>query len=209
MTARMIIADDHIAIREGVKHILRSHPDFAIEAEAATLEDLVAALCVQPFDLLLLDLSLGEGNASEMISKIRVPAPALPIVVYTMYPEDDLAARLFGAGISGYVTKDSSPEVLVDALRRVSTGRKYVSPRIAELLARDESAADRPRHDLLSEREMQVLLMTAEGKSLKEIGAVLGVSLKTVSTYRTRTMEKLRVDTSADLIRYAIQHRLR
>lgn len=207
MTARILIADDHVAVREGVKQILRPHREFQVEAEVATLAELLAALSSRTFDLLILDLSLGDGNASELFALIRTPAPSLPIVVYTMYPEDELAARLFASGIDAYITKDSSPEILIAALRSVASGRKYVTPRIGELLAR-EGARNRPRHDLLSEREMQVLLMTAEGKSLKEIGVALGVSLKTVSTYRARTLVKLGLSTSADLIRYAIQHRL-
>ena len=208
MTASAIlIADDHIAVREGLKHILGRHADLAVSGEAATLEELLTELERRTFDLLLLDLSL-PGTATEtMLTKIKSIAPALPILVYTMYPEDRAAARLLLEGVSGYVTKDSSPDTLVHAVRRVLGGRRYISATLAEELA--AAAEERPAHDALSDREMQVLVHMTNGKSLKEIATMLDVSLKTVSTYRRRTIEKLGLRTNADLIRYAIIHRLR
>jgi len=205
---RILIADDHVAVREGIRHMLLTATDVAVCGVAATQEELLASIDDESFSLLLLDLSLGGNNISELLARIHELAPSLRIVVYTMYPEDEFAARLFAEGISGYVTKDSSPEVLIDAIRRVVRGGKYVSPQLAEVLAREAGRRNRPIHEQLSEREMEVLIMTADGKSLKEMGQALGVSLKTVSTYRSRTLQKLGVTSNADLIRYALVNRL-
>jgi two-component system invasion response regulator UvrY len=207
---RLLIADDHIAIREGIKQILRSHPDLIVAAEAASLADVIAALTREPFDLVLLDLSLGDSRGSEMLAQIRAARGGVPILVYTMYPEDEFAARLFWEGIAGYVTKDAEPHVLIEAIHRVAGGGRFVSSRLAEELARDAARRNRPAHEMLSEREMEVLVMTSEGKSLKEIATRLGgVSLKTVSTYRARMMKKLGLRTNADAIRYALVNRIR
>ena len=205
---RILIADDHVAIREGIRQMLGRSAGIEVRATAATAEEVYAAVRAHEFDVIVLDLSLGSGPTNEVIARLHELAPDVPVLVYTMYPEDEYAARLFADGIAGYVTKDSPPDVLIEAIRRVRAGGRYVSRQLAEVLAANAGRRARTPHEQLSEREMQVLVMTAEGRSLKEIGTALGVSLKTVSTYRTRTLQKLGLTTNADLIRYAITNRL-
>jgi len=201
---QILVADDHVAVREGIRQIVEHAPDLQVHGMASTLSEVISALKTQRFDVVILDLSLGEGRPADMVASVRATRDDVPLLVYTMYPEDEFAARLFSAGISGYVTKDAPPETLVDAIRKVGRGGRYVSAKLGELLAAEAGRRSRPRHVELSDRELQVLVMTAEGKSLKEIGLRLGVSLKTVSTYRTRTLQKLDLTNNADLIRYAI-----
>ncbi len=201
---RILIADDHVAVREGIRKILERASDLEVTGIASTLAELLSALHAHPFDVVLLDLSLGNPRPPEMVPQIRALAPNVPLLVYTMVPEGEVAVHLFAAGISGYVTKDTAPEILIDAIHRVGNGGRYVSATLGEILAAEAGRRQRPPHEQLSDRELQVLVMTAEGKSLKEIGGWLGVSLKTVSTYRTRTLLKLGLSNNADLIRYAI-----
>lgn len=204
---RLLVADDHPVVREGLKRIVAACEDMRVVGEARDGEEALATSRATPADVLLLDLSMPGPGFLETLRRLRVECPGLRVLVLSVHPEEDYAARALKAGASGYLTKDHSPEELADAIRCVHEGGRYLSPAVGErlkyLLDADEG---RPPHTTLSEREFQVFRLLASGKSIKEIGATLGLSPKTVSTYRTRLFEKLRVGNDAELTRLAMHH---
>jgi len=206
---RLLVADDHPVVREGLKRIVAACEDMRVVGEARDGEEALATSRATPADVLLLDLSMPGPGFLETLRRLRVECPALRVLVLSVHPEEDYAARALKAGASGYLTKDHSPEELANAIRCVHEGGRYLSPGIGDrlryLFAADEG---RPPHTTLSEREFQVFRLLASGKSIKEIGATLGLSPKTVSTYRTRVLQKLQAKGNADLVRYAVTHQL-
>lgn len=206
---RVLLADDHGVVREGIRRLLEERNGFAVVAEAGTVPDLLAELRKAPVDVLVLDIRMPGPGIVETLREIKAIQPQARALVLTAYPEADYAVRVLRAGAAGYVTKDRSLEQLADAIRRVYRGGMYVSPSLGEALAARLGGSDRERaHDALSDREFQVLRGLAEGESLKSIAIRLAVSPKTITTYRARIFQKLSVRTNAELVRYALEHEL-
>ena len=206
---RLLIADDHPIVRAGLRRIAEVDRSIAVTAEAANGEETLAAMRDTVVDVVLLDVSMPGSPFSETLQRIRDDHPTVRVLVLSAHPEDQWAVRALRAGASGYLTKDHSPEQLVEAVRRVHRGGRYVSPSLAERLASHlgPDFAGAP-HEQLSDREFEVLRRLGAGRTVKEVAADLRLSPKTVSTYRTRLMEKMRFESTADLVRYAAQHGL-
>ena len=205
----VMICDDHPLFREGVKKILGRFHDIAVEGEAGSGPELLEALAVRRFDVVILDLSLPGQNGLDVLSRLRGIEGAPAVLILSMHPEAEYAVRALKAGAAGYVEKASVPEELITAIRRVASGGKYVSPGLAERLALElDGGRERAPHEDLSDREYQVLCLLALGKSLKEIAHELFLSPPTIGTYRSRVLQKLKLHNTAELIAYAIRHRL-
>jgi two-component system invasion response regulator UvrY len=206
---RIIIADDHAAIRRGVKDILADESDMEIGAEASTAQELLDLVRKQAWDAVVLDISLPGRSGLEVLSELKQERPSLPVLVHTMHSEDQFAVRALRAGAAGYLTKDSPPAELVKALRKIVAGGKYVGQSLAEKLAVNVDAnSDRAPHEALSDREFQVLRLLASGKTVSEIADGLSLSVKTISTYRSRILDKMKMKNNAELMRYALQHKV-
>lgn len=211
MAHRILIADDHAVVRQGLRAILSEHPDLEAAGEATTAPEVLDRVrdATDAWDLVLLDLSMPGGEGLETLSRLRSAAPNLPVLVLSMHPEDQLAARLLKAGADGYLNKEAASDELVIAIRRVLGGQKYVSPDLASRLASELGEdAGQPPHEALSDREFQVLRLLAGGRSVGDIAEELTLSPKTVSTYRSRLLEKMDMENTAQLIRYALEHDL-
>ena len=206
---RVVIADDHAIVRQGLRQILATHGDFEVVGEAANHGEVMQLLRRETCDVLLLDIAMPGKNGIDTLKQVRVEKPKLPVLVLSMYPEDQYAFRALKAGASGYLTKMTAADQLVDAIRTITRGRKYITPELAQSLAEsfDRDTEIEP-HSLLSDREFQTLKLIATGKPLAQIGAELALSPKTVSVYRARLLAKLGLHTNADLTRYAIEHGL-
>ncbi|MCA1780088.1 MAG: response regulator transcription factor [Xanthomonadaceae bacterium] len=207
---RIMIADDHAIVREGLKRIIEEDTQLALVAEAANgHEALRLAREAQP-QVILLDISMPERSGLDALADIRKACPGAKVLILSMHPEEQYAIRCLKQGADGYMTKESAPELLLGAIRRLHSGGKYVSPSLAEKLAASLSNPDdqRPCHESLSERELQVLTMIGQGQTVGEIANHLCVSVKTVSTYRTRLLEKMDMDNNSQLMRYAIEYGL-
>lgn len=203
---RVLIADDHPVVREGLKHILAEQSDIAIVGEAATGDETLAAVRAEAVDVLLLDIAMPGPRFMHVLKQLKADHPRVAILVLSVYPEDQFALRAFRAGARGYLTKDHAPRQLITAIRHLHTGGRFVTPSLAERLVEElEQAPETEPLELLSGREHEVLLRLVAGKSAKTIGAELSLSPKTVSSYRTRILKKLSLGSNADLVRYAIQ----
>jgi len=206
---RVIIADDHAVVREGIRRILADAGDVEVVAEAADGTELLAQLERAPCDVVLLDLSMPGLPGLEALRTIRAVCPSLPILVLSMHPEEQYAARTIRLGASGYLDKAGKPSELIHALRIVAGGSMYVTPPVAEqLVDRARQASSQLPHEALSNREFEVVCLMAAGKKLSDIARELSISVKTVSTFRGRILEKLGLRTTAEIIRYAIEHGL-
>lgn len=206
---RIIIADDHAFLRQGVERILRKEFPTAQIDEVPDGEELVKKVMKTEYDLVISDVSMPGRGGMEALHAIKEIYPKLPVLMLSMYPEDHYAVRALKAGASGYLSKSMAPEELINAVRRVLMGRKYITPSIAEMLTEQftDDAGKLP-HETLSDREFEVLKLLAAGMGLSEIGKSLSISATTVSTYRTRILEKMNLKTNADLIRYAFENNL-
>ncbi len=206
---RVLIADDHPLLRNGLKHVLLQEPDFSPPGEAENAEQALERINEKPWDVIVLDITMPGRNGLETLSEIRRRHPALPVLMLSMHSEEHFAIRAIRAGASGYLTKNSAPGELIRAIRKVLTGRKYVSAALAEALANAvEAGDDRPLHESLSDREYHVVCRIASGKSVSEIADETSLSVKTISTYRARALEKMAMRTNAELTRYAIRNGL-
>ncbi len=206
---RVLIADDHAVVRRGLKQILGDTDDLIAAGEAANGMEVLRCVRAEPWDVLVLDLNMPAPSGVELIQTLRSEKPGLPILVMSMYPEDQFAARVLKAGASGYLTKDSAPEDLVRAIRKVCSGGTFISTSFAEQLAVGLKRTGQDLPDAtLTDREFEVLRRIASGESLTRIGRELGLSIKTISTYRHRLLQKLNLKSDADLVRYAVDHRL-
>lgn len=210
MPIRILIVDDHALLREGVKHILSEHPDLVVAGEASNGNDALAKLQAENWNAVVLDMSMPGKSGVELIKQMKAEKPKLPILVLSMHKEDLYAVRTLKAGASGYLCKDNAETQLAQAIRKVATGGLFISPAVAEKLAVEmlTGATDAPPHALLSDREYQIFQLIAGGKSVSDIGHELNLSVKTVSTHKTRLMQKLNVANVAELIRYGIRHGL-
>jgi len=208
-TIKILIADDHSLIREGLKKILKGASDMKVTAEAQNSQEVLEQVRKTSLDLVVLDISFPGRSGLEILKDLKQEFPKLPVLILSMHPEDRFATRSLMAGASGYLTKDCAAEELIHAIRRVVGGRKYVSASLSEQLAsRLETDAGKPLHETLSNREYQVLCMIALGKTAKDLAQELSLSVNTVNTYRARILEKMKMTKNAELIRYALQNRL-
>ncbi len=206
---RLIIADDHAVVRKGMKQILAETKDIVVTDEAVDGREALEKIRKNNYDMALLDISMPGRDGLEVLKEVKNLKPKLPVLMLSMYPEEQYAVRALRSGASGYVTKDSAPDELIAAIRKVSGGGRYVSESLAEKLALKLGAdLETPLHETLSDREYQVMCMIASGKTVKEIGEELSLSVKTVSTYRARILMKMRLKGNADLTRYAIDNKL-
>jgi two-component system invasion response regulator UvrY len=203
---KILLVDDHAIVRRGMRELLGEEFEAAEFEEAATGEEAIEIVKRSSFDLVVLDLSMPGRGGLDALKDIRSTSPRLPVLVLSQHAEEQYAIRAFRAGSAGYVTKDSAPDELVKAARKALAGGKYVSSSLAEHLAtRLASDPDQRVEDTLSDRELQVLRLLANGKTVKEIGAELALSEKTISTYRARILDKLNAKTNAELMRFALR----
>jgi two-component system, NarL family, invasion response regulator UvrY len=206
---RVVVVDDHPVVREGLKRIIAESPEFTIAGEAGDGEEALKVVREVPCDVVLLDITLPKKNGLEVLKQLKTEQPRTPVIVLSMHSEDEYAIRMLRSGAAGYLTKESTPAHLVTAIRKVLRGGRYVSTALAEKLAFNlQSDMDRPAHEALSDREYQILCMLSSGKTVSEIAADLSLSVKTISTYRVRVLEKLRLKNNAELTRYAIKQGL-
>ncbi len=207
---RVLIADDHAIVREGLKQIIADDTGFTVAGEAGDGHAAIQQSRSGAFDVVLLDITLPDRNGIDVLKQLKKEMPALPVLILTMHREDQYAIRALKAGASGYLNKQSAPAELVNALREVAAGRKYVSAALAQELAQQigSSESDKPAHASLSDREYQTLVMIASGKTVGEIATELALSVKTVSMYRARLLQKMQLRHNAELTHYAIRHRL-
>jgi len=206
---KVLIADDHAVFRRGLRETLAEFFFKITFGEAKTAQETVELVRRHDWDVVILDISMPGKSGLDVLDDLRRLRPRLPILLLSMHPEEQFARRALKAGAAGYLTKESVPEELKEAVRKVAAGGRYVSATLAEKLAVDlREGADTPLHELLSDREFQVLRMIASGKSVKDIAEELSLSVKTVSTYRARILEKSGMKTNAELIRYALQSQL-
>jgi two-component system, NarL family, invasion response regulator UvrY len=205
----VVIADDHPVVRAGLRQIVAAQPDMQLAGEAADGDEVLTVLAATSADVLLLDLTMPGAPFPALLKHVRARYPGLRVLVMSMHPEDQFAGRALREGAAGYLTKERTPQDLVEAIRKVTRGGTYVSPTLAEQLA---ASLDRGRpavpHEALSDREYEVLRLIGAGRAVGEIAAQLTISPKTVSTYRARILQKLGLRTNAELIRYALEHQL-
>ena len=206
---KILVADDHAIVREGLKQIVRETSDMEVAGEAADGRQVVQMVANDDWDVVLLDIGMPGKSGMDILKELKAERPGLPVLMLSMYPEEQYAVRALKAGASGYLTKESVPDELINAIRKVSAGGKYVSSSLAEKLAYDlEADVEKPLHETLSDREYQVMIMIAKGETIKDIADNLCLSIKTISTYRSRILEKMRMKNNAELMHYAIKHKL-
>ena len=206
---RLVLADDHAILREGLKQILLTQGDIQIVAEAADGHEVLKRVRELDFDVLVLDMSMPGKSGVELIKQVKAERPKLRVLVLTMHEEHQYAVRAIRAGASGYLTKEGASAQLVSAIRKVAAGGAYISAEVAERLALNAMPGARAAlHETLSDREFQVFRMLAEGKSVSDIAERLNLSVKTVSTHKANLMQKMGLATTGELIRYALAHRL-
>jgi len=205
----VLIADDHAVVRSGLRQFFASTEDIRVAAEAATGDEVLVLVRKGVCDVVLLDIALPDLNGLEVLKRVKRERPDLPVIIFSMYSEDEFAVPALNAGASGYLNKDSPPGQILTALRAVATDARYVSPAPpGKLLAGTVRRGKRLPHEALSAREMEVLLLLSKGIPLTKIGETLHVSVKTVSTYRSRVLEKLAIQSNAEVTRYVMQHKL-
>ena len=206
---RVLIADDHAIVRKGLARILADIPDTVILDEACNGEEALDMIARNDYDLVLLDISMPGKGGFEVLNEIRSSKPGVPVLMFSMHPEEQYALRALRSGASGYLTKESAADELLVAMRKVLGGGKYISDSLAEKLVfgllKD---VEKPLHETLSDRERQVLRMVAAGKTLSEIAAELSLNVQTISTFRARLLRKMRMKSNAELTHYAINNSL-
>jgi len=206
---KILVADDHVIVRQGLKQIVADTHDIVVAGEASDGHEVLGQVLKNDYDVVLLDITMPGRSGVDILKELKSRKPDLPVLVLSVHPEEQYAVRLLKAGAAGYLPKECVSEELIAAIRKVSLGGKYVSPYMAEKLAFDlETGAEKLPHQALSDREYQVMCMIASGKTVKEIAEELLLSTKTISTYRTRILLKMRMKNNAELIRYAIENRL-
>ncbi|WP_151636397.1 response regulator [Noviherbaspirillum aerium] len=207
---RIIIADDHAIVREGLKQILADSADMVVSGDAENGADAIKLARKDEADVLLLDISMPDRSGIEVLKQIKKEVPKLAVLMLSMHREDQYAIRSLKAGAAGYLNKQSAPAELVDAIRQVACGRKYISAALAQELANQVGDENRavPPHETLSDREYQTLIMIASGKTVSDIAGELSLSVKTISMYRSRLLQKMKLRHNAELTHYAIKNQL-
>lgn len=209
MMIRVLLVDDHTIFRTGLRRLLADEPDIRVTAEARDIAEMLGLLRRGEIDVVLLDVNMSGRSGLEAMPSIRAEFPQLPVLLLSMYPAEQYALVALRAGASGYLTKDVESEELVRAIHEVFAGRRYLSPAATQrLLLQPEPDSQQPPHLKLSAREHQIMLLIVQGLSLTDIGAKMFISVKTVSTYRTRILRKLGVESNAELVMYAVRHRV-
>lgn len=209
MLRKVLVADDHALIREGLKQIIADSGEFIVSAEAATGAIALQRMREQTLNLVLLDISLPDRNGIDVLRQARREIPGLPILILSMHREDQYAVRAIRAGAAGYLNKQSAPDELITAMRAVAAGRKYISQTLAQELAHHiDQGGVQVMHSTLSDREFQTLVMIASGKTVSQIAFELSLSVKTISMYRSRLLQKMRMQNNAELTHYALKHQL-
>ena len=206
---KVLVADDHAVVRRGLRQILAETSDVLVGGEAGTANDVLRLVGAERWDVVVLDVNMPGGNGIELIGQIRKERPGTPVLILTMYPEDQYAVRAIRAGAAGFLTKESAPDKLVEAVRKVAAGGRWVSPELAETLASHVAGeTSGAPHERLSDRELEVMKMIASGKSVSQVAQQLGLSVKTISTHRTRILKKMDLKTNSELTHYAIRNGL-
>jgi len=206
---KILIADDHPIVRQGLKQILSE--EFEIEAlgEAQNSQEVLELVRKKDWDIVVLDITMPGRGGIEVLKELKTQKPKLPVLILSMHPEDQYAVRVLKAGAAGYLTKESVQDELVKAIKKILGGGKYVSPSLAEKMAFDlETKTEKPLHETLSDREYQVMLLIGSGKTVSQIAEKLSLSAKTIDTYRTRILEKMKMKTNAELMHYVIKNKL-
>ena len=206
---KILIADDHAIVREGLKQILAETADMLVAGEATNGREVLERVRKEDFDLVLLDIAMPGKDGLETLKELKLEKSKLPVLVLSIYPEEQYAVRLLKAGAAGYLTKESAPEELIAAIRKVSQKGKYISASLAEKLAFYlETDVEKPVHEMLSDREHKVMLLIASGKTVTEIADEMCLSIKTISTYRVRALNKMGLKNNAEFTYYALKHGL-
>ena len=206
---RIAIIDDHPAVRKGLRQYFSEQTDFDVVGEASCGREAMDIVRRENVDVVVLDVSMPDQNGVDVLANIKARAPSLPVLMLSAFSEEQYAITLLRRGASGYLSKDCDPEEIVTAIRTVFRGRRYISASVAERLAEDlQNAVEGPVHDQLSERELQVFLRLAKGETISRMADSMSLSVKTVSTYRTRVMEKMKLETNSDLTYYALKQGL-
>jgi two-component system invasion response regulator UvrY len=206
---KILIADDHPVVRKGLKEIIEEAPDMIVGGEASNGGEVLQQVRKNDYNVVLLDISMPGRSGLEILKQLKSEKPGLSILILSIHPEEQYAVRVLKAGASGYLTKESAPSELLAAIRKASLGGKYISSTLAERLAFDlEIDAEKPLHETLSDREYEVMCMIASGKTISKIAEELFLSVKTISTYRSRILEKMKMKSNAELTHYTIKHRL-
>lgn len=203
---RILIADDHAIVRGGLRQIIATTSDIVVTAEAAQGAEVIDKLRSCALDLLLLDMTMPGISGVALIRRVRAEHPSLPVLVLSIHDEAQVASRALRAGATGYLTKDSDPEVLLSAIRKLADGGRFIDPKLVDAMVFDTQRGDVPPHEVLSDREFQVLQMLAAGRSINEIAQACALSAKTISTHKMRLMQKLGLSNNAEVIRFAIRH---
>jgi DNA-binding NarL/FixJ family response regulator len=206
---KVLVADDHAVVRRGLRQILAETPDIHVAGEAITAQDVLRLVRAERWDVVVLDINLPGGNGLEVLAEIRKERPNLPVLILTVYSEEQYAVRAIKAGAAGFLTKESAPDKLVEAVRKLASGGRYVTAEVAEALASIVAGEGKGTpHERLSDREFEVLRMLASGKTVSQVAQELALSVKTVSTHRTRILQKMNMKTNAELTHYAVKNHL-
>jgi len=207
--SRILVVDDHAIVRAGLRQLIADEADLDVMGEAGTAAEAVAKVRAEEWDLVLLDINLPDKGGLEVLKQLKRDKPELPVLIMSMHPEDRFAVQFLRSGASGYVAKHAAPAEMVTALRTVLGGRKYISAEVGEILAGElDVNSDKPLHSTLSEREYQIFYKIASGQPVSKIADELCISVKTVSTYRSRILEKMNMTTTAELMHYALSNDL-
>ena len=204
----ILIVDDHPVLRQGLSQILNEEMDMRVKSEAGGVKELFDELKKNRFSLVIMDITMPDGNGLDALKQLKKLYPSLPVLILSVHSEEEYAVRVLKTGGSGYLTKESAPEELVSAVRKVNSGGKYISPKLAERLAFMIEDDDKLPHERLSNREYEVMRMIASGKTVGEISKKINLSVKTVSTYRSRILNKMDLNTNAEITYYAIKNKL-
>jgi two-component system, NarL family, invasion response regulator UvrY len=206
---KLLVADDHAIVRKGIEQIIAETTDIVVAAEARNGQEAMEKAAKNFFDLVLLDIAMPGRDGLEVLKELKKLRPKLAVLMLSMYPEEQYAIRALRSGASGYLTKESAPDELISAIRKVSSGGKYISSSLAEKIAHKlGNHSDTPLHEQLSDREYQILIKLARGRTLTEIADELALSVKTISTYRARLLLKMNMKSNAEITRYAIENKL-
>lgn len=206
---KILIADDHAIVRKGLKQILSNNSDMTVAGEAASGAEALAMIREGDWDVVLLDISMPDGNGLDTLKQLKKEKPDLPILMLSIYPEEQYAIRTIKAGVSGYLTKDSAPEELVEAIQKVARGGRYISASLSEKMAEYlENKSERALHENLSDREYQVMVMIAAGKTVSQIAEEMCLSVKTISTNRSRALAKMGMENNSQFTHYAVKQGL-